>query len=206
MFFLDPALKAKAMEHLDNMRQGRTEFMEHYQLFSLKLQEAGLKNAPDEQKIIRLKKTLSKDLLTLLAGGVPSGHESYEEFVKRAQRTYDERQMIKRLTGGNQLGTPTWAQTSRHNNTRTDQPDTMDWQPTPVGAAQVRNPPNQTTRRNEFWGTTQEVRARKERGDCLRCGRPGHLVRNCTVKLLNQVQAMAIAPTPVTEPEEESEN
>ena len=52
----------------------------------------------------------------------------------------------------------------------------MDWEPTTSGAAAARI-------REPRWASPAEIERRRKHGLCLRCGKEGHMVRDCRTKL-----------------------
>jgi hypothetical protein len=177
-FFLDPTAKQKALEWLRTAKQGKHDLNYFVQLFNIKLAEAGLEGAHDSQKIDYLKNALSLKLLRYQAG-YQSVDESYESFVGRARVTWENLQLVDRISSGRpgpigHTATQRYAATTPKNAQPAGEP--MDWTPTIAGAIQPRT-------KRENWGTPKEVQERRAAGSCLRCGKKGHMVRQCRADL-----------------------
>lgn len=171
-FFEDPTAKAKALEYLRTTKQGTREFNQHVQNFNLKLQEAGMDNASNEQKIDYLRNSLATRLLKAQVGHQPAKEESYDEFVNRSRITWENLKAVDRITSGKKsYGNPDYQGSSRRNSNE------MDWTPT-VGSHQPR-----TKKSREYWGTDKEIQDRRNSGACLKCGQQGHRVRECRKKV-----------------------
>jgi hypothetical protein len=167
-FFIDPTIKEKAMQFLRTTKQGKGDLIPHVQSFDLKFLEAGLDSASDAQKIDYLKNSLNKRLLRYQVGYQPPAGETYEQFVQRMRVTWENLKAVDQSSLNYTPRTTSPPRTHHHN-------DAMEWTPT-IGAIKPR-----TTR--EFWGTRAEVQERREKGTCLRCGKPGHRVAQCQTKL-----------------------
>ena len=184
-FFEDPTAKAKALEYLRTTKQGTREFNQHVQSFNLKLQEAGMSNASDAQKIDYLRNSLATRLLKAQIGYQPAKEESYDEFVNRSRVTWENLKAVDRITSGKRLyGNPDHQESSRRNSNE------MDWTPT-VGSHQPR-----TKKPREYWGTEEEIQDRRESGACLKCGQQGHRVRECRKKVPSSPLSRTKKPKP----------
>ena len=183
-FFEDPTARAKALEYLRTTKQGTQEFNQHVQNFNLKLQEAGMDNASDAQKIDYLRNSLATRLLKAQIGYQPAREESYDEFINRSRVTWENLKAVDRITSGKKsYGNQEYYNPHRGSNE-------MDWTPT-VGSHQPR-----TRKPREYWGTEEEIQDRRESGACLRCGQQGHRVRECRKKAPLSPQSRTAIPKP----------
>jgi hypothetical protein len=172
-FFIDPTSRQKALEWLRTTKQGKQDLNYFVQLFNIKLSEAGLETAHDSQKIDYLKNALNLKLLRSQAG-YQVDKESYSSFVSRARITWENLQLVDRISSG-RPGPIT--HTAPQHRPIPPAGDPMDWTPTVTGAVQART-------NKERWGTPKEIQERRATGSCLKCGEKGHFVRQC--KLDNQ--------------------
>lgn len=179
-FFIDPAAKQKALEYIRNAKQGTTNFGVHLQDFNLKLNEAGLGNAADEQKIDLLRNTLNLRILKAQAGYQPAKKESYDDFATRTRNTWENLQAADRVGQGKASHTTFRDVVQGTAPVVAPAGEPMDWQSTTVAVA-ATNPRTNTPR--EFWGKPEEVQRRRQEGLCLRCGKANHRVKECRVKL-----------------------
>jgi hypothetical protein len=184
-FFEDPTAKAKALEYLRTTKQGTQEFNQHVQSFNLKLQEAGIGNASDAQKIDYLRNSLATRLLRAQVGYQPAREESYDDFVNRSRITWENLKAVDRITSGKKP-----YETQGHYNPPRRSSNEMDWTPT-VGSHQPR-----TRKPREYWGTEEEIQDRRESGACLKCGQQGHRVRECKKKAPLSPPSRTIKPKP----------
>ncbi|KAK1914081.1 hypothetical protein P3342_007327 [Pyrenophora teres f. teres] len=129
------------------------------------LQYLRLGEKNDSLKIDYLQNSLNKKLLRYQAGYQPPLNETYDNFVQRMRVTWENLKAIDQLSSN----APIYSTKLSSTNPTTS--DEMDWSPT-VGAMQFRT-------RGEYWGTQAQIAQRREEGSCLRCGRQGHLVRQC---------------------------
>lgn len=184
-FFEDPTAKAKALEYLRTTKQGTQEFNQHVQSFNLKLQEAGMDNASDAQKIDYLRNSLATRLLKAQIGYQPAREESYDDFVNRLRVTWENLKAVDRITSGKK----SYGNQEHYNPPRRGSNE-MDWTPT-VGSHQPR-----TRKPREYWGTEEEVQDRRESGACLKCGQQGHRVRECRKKAPLSLPSRTAKPKP----------
>jgi hypothetical protein len=193
-FFLDPAAPAKARAAIQTLKQGQNDFNVHYQKFQLLLSQADMNKTADYLKIEAFQNTLAGDLLRAMIGSQSSSdRETFESFVSRARHTWEELQIVSRITQKN----PRY-QATVEPALETD-PDAMD---TSVGAVQHLHSSSRSSRTNhpkgEYWGSKETLEKRKREGLCLRCGHRSHFVKHCRVEdIPKQQQSTNAAPVTI---------
>lgn len=161
--FCDPQVAQRALEWVNNKRQGRTPFRDFIQEFEQKLLEAGGWEFSDGIRKGFLKAALNLDIKTeLVAQAEP---DSYAEYVNLVRRTSDNLDEIKRLRGKKKGWGPTPPQPNRPR----DADDPMEWEPTPRTSAG----------RQAKWVSKDVLKDRREKQQCVRCGSNDHFVGQC---------------------------
>ncbi|OJD20090.1 hypothetical protein ACJ73_08578 [Blastomyces percursus] len=173
--FEDKATKTKAMSKLSYMKQGQREFGEHLSEFEQTLLEAGVSDYDDGVKINWLRMSLSSDL----RGSSVSVDEDigYSEYCQRLRKIAYRMEENDRLNKRTRNGANPWLNPGRPMNPRNQ----------PINAAVDRGDPmdidsgNRTTYnvRTAKWVDKSVLEARRNSGQCMRCGGSDHLIRAC---------------------------
>ncbi len=171
--FCDPRQQQKALSQINRTKQGSRPFGEFLNEFNRLILEAEGWGWGDVIKKGYLKAALSTKLLTATIG--VQEEPSYDGFCQQLRMINDQLNEVAELTAWRtkRQRTPTPATAK----TTTPEPsyDTMDWQPTiAVSSARTKEP---------RWASDEVIEERRRAGQCLRCGRDGHRVRECRIKL-----------------------
>ena len=172
--FYDPQIPQRALEWINNKKQGGTPFRDFLQEFEQKLLEAGGWEFSDGIRKGYLKSALNLEIKTqLVAQAEP---ETYADYVNLVHRTSDNLE-IKRLKRKRNGGMPL--------RTIVDERDTgeqMEWEPTTqVASGKSSNhrrtgPDNRPTAQ---WVSQKVIESRRENQECLRYGGDDHFIREC---------------------------
>lgn len=181
--FLDPRTKAKAIAKLNKTKQGTVPFLEYLTEFDRLLLEAQGWGWDSEIKKGYLKTALSTKLLTGLIG--TEEKDSYEEFCAQLRRISDQQEEVRE-----KLTWRTGYKTREISPRMTPAPvasDQMDWErtTTQIAATHAEEP---------RWASPEEIERRRRERLCLRCGKSGHMVRDCRTKLIQQEKKVRAAP------------
>ena len=165
------AERALAMLYTIKQKDGET-FATFLPRFESVLSEAGGATFLDSIKISALRNAINVELATALIGTrIPS---IYAEVTTHFHDTANQVAEVKRKARGGAL-VPVARKASEQN--QTSGPEPMDWEPTHAKAMK-----NKTgTMRRARWVSQKVMAYRREKGLCLRCGNPGHLIKSCTL-------------------------
>lgn len=156
-FYGDPVQQQRATISLTTMRQKEKEsFSSFLPRFESTLANAGGMAWPDPVKIALLNKAITEELRLQRIGHFQS--TSYKIFVSELLNTSMQIATEKILSSSN----------SNLQLRSKASPDAMDWKPTP--------------RVNKLNITPDTYKYRRANNLCLRCGKAGHWMKNCTAK------------------------
>lgn len=176
--FLDPALQDKALLRLNTLKQGNRTLREFLSEFDRLLLEAGGLGWTDNVKKGYLRAAVSYSILQGMVGTLPDS--SYERYCDQLRMVDDQLEQLRRIAKGK-------GKTNvQAENSEPKPGDAMDWEPTVAATTQGTRPSN----------------TRTEQRKCYRCGKVGHLKRNCQ----ETVSAAPATVTAVMEEVEEEEN
>ena len=169
--FSDPRQHQKALSQLNRTKQRGQLFSEFLNDFNRLILEAEGWGWDDKIKKGYLKAALSTKLLTATIG--IEEKESYEGYCSQLRKISDQQAEVAELTA--------WRTYKRDATPRTPPlADPMDWEPTVGVAAAHANEPR--------WALPAEIERRRRERLCFRCGKEGHRVRNCRMKLSTKDQ------------------
>ena len=179
--FKDPAAQKKALLRLNSLQQGSRPFIELLQEVDQLLLEAGGHSWDDDVKKGYLITAMNPALRDRLA--TVEEADSYEEYCQQVKRITDKLTDNKyyrsvNTTPGHTTPNARPAPYRQQASTATSTPvapvnDPMDWEPStarsgrPTGAKRAK------------WVTEEEIQRRRQNGNCLRCGAPGHRIAQC---------------------------
>jgi hypothetical protein len=169
--FSDPRRRQKALAQLNRTKQRTQPLNEFLNEFNRLILEADGWGWSDVIRKGYLKAALSTKLLTATIG--MEEKDSYDDYCSQLRRVNDQLIELADLTSG-RAG---WGRKDPRaaSPPRTNPSDQMDWEPT-TGAAATRT-------KEPRWATYDEIQRRRREGLCLRCGKEGHRVRDCSTKL-----------------------
>ncbi|TQS35488.1 hypothetical protein Golomagni_04091 [Golovinomyces magnicellulatus] len=170
----------KAINKLNTIKQGNRDFREFLQDFEQTILEAQGWGWDDQIKKGYLRTALNRELSDrLVSQDEPVG---YEDFVSQLRRTSDKMEVIKTWNDRRNRSRGLNPQSTQ---TLSNEPigDPMDWEPTQtINIANTqRNVMRQTQPDRETWVSREEIGRRIEAGLCLRCGRRGHVIKDCSL-------------------------
>jgi hypothetical protein len=173
--FYDPQIPQRALEWINNKKQGGTPFRDFLQEFEQKLLEAGGWEFSDGIRKGYLKSALNLEIKTQLVAQVEP--ETYADYVNLVRLISDNLEEIKRLKRKRNGWTPGHATVGEK-----DAGEPMEWEPT----AQVASgkPPNHRrirpdNRPRAKWVSKGVLEKRRENQECLRCGGDDHFIQEC---------------------------
>lgn len=163
--FDDPHLKAKAIDQLSSLKQGKRSVRDYHMEFNRLMLQTGEVFSEANKKNWFLR-GLNNELQRMLA--TIDEDVSFEVFVNKAVRTSDN---LYRATLHNKLSkSPTTTQNAT-STTKETPPEPMDWTPTRSQA--------QAQGKRATWVSQQTINKRREKGECIRCGKKGHYIQRC---------------------------
>lgn len=166
----DPNKRSRALQQLYSMKQKEQEsFATFLPKFETVLTNAGWADYGDEQKISLLKNALNKEMRLQTVNLIGTSMLSWASYVSHLQTVSSE------LAGIQQASRKQYI---HFGNQRTESSE-MDWEPTKSNT--ISNPAKTTNRKRATWVTKEAIAVRREKGLCLRCGRPGHMLNNCNL-------------------------
>ncbi len=174
--FGDPQKAERASQKLRYMRQNSRPFAEYLVEFNRTLSDAGGFLWDDSIKITMLRPTLHPKLQEALITA-PSKN-TFRQYTELTALYWDRLQAImQRNQRRNQppppSGTPPRA--PQMTLAASSAPEPMDW--TATGRSQQTNTAGAKPRAT--WVSVSEIKARKAKGSCIRCGQPGHRILTC---------------------------
>lgn len=155
----------RAARKLNVLRQGMTPFTTFLAEFDRTILEAGGLHWDEQVKKTFLSNGISENLQeALIATPIPPTYDGYCQLLQtvnnnlealRSKRRKDTSRTIASTPQAKQIG------------------EAMDWEPTPaIAAASMR------TKRAK-WVSPGTIDERRRNGQCYRCGKDGHIVRDC---------------------------
>ncbi|KAI0991211.1 hypothetical protein K3495_g16976, partial [Podosphaera aphanis] len=178
--FGDPEKITKAIDKLNSIQQGNRGFRDFLQDFEQSLLEAQAWDWSDEAKKGYLRSGLNRDLTDQLVSQAEL--HAYDDFVSQLRMTSDKMEGMK-----------SWDKRRNRNRSFNSQPpasadienngDPMDWEPTPpvnIAAVQRASMGRQQNAR-ATWVSHDEIGRRISAGLCIRCGRRGHIIKDCAM-------------------------
>jgi hypothetical protein len=160
----DPNKKERALQDLHNLEQkDRESFATFLPKFETLLANAGGAEYSNAQRIAYLKQSLNQELREKLVGLSSLLPSEYSAFVSYLQTVSSE------LTGLRILG----KSKEKKMATRTQQADSMDWEPTKI------TPVTRINTKRASWISQDTYNARMKQRLCLRCGNGDHMVKDC---------------------------
>lgn len=167
--FRDRAAKRKAIAKLNRLRQGKKSFDDLLRTMDQLLLESGGHEWADEVKKGYLSNALNIGLKDRLVAVEEA--DTYEGYCRQVKTIADRMEDLRYVK--NTLNNPTsYRDKEVGGSPPQDAPpsaDTMDWEPTT----------SKTGRRRAEWVDDEEMAKRKTEKRCLRCGKPGHFIRQC---------------------------
>ena len=189
--FSDPRRRQKAMAKLNRTKQGTHSLDDFLNKFDRLLLEAEGWGWDDVIKKGYLKAAISVKLVEAMVGS--REESSYEDYCAQLRMADDQLTELMDLTARRtSWGKKKW-ETREPPLTETTAPlvpvtqDKMDWESTTPGVSAART-------KEPRWAEPAEIERRKRKRLCLRCGREGHMVRDCRTKLVQERKIQA-APT-----------
>ncbi|WP_423778729.1 hypothetical protein [Escherichia coli] len=167
--FVDPARQEKARRKVYTMRQGKRPLAEFLAEFNQVLMEAGGHTWDDSAKKGALQMALNTKLLEYLIGtDTPDTYEAYCALLRRTDDRVKETQSVAqaRRKGGYYLGA---VEPVPLGPALEPEADAMD-----VDATSPRQPAQRAK-----WVSEATRQARRENGQCIRCGDSGHFISRC---------------------------
>jgi hypothetical protein len=162
--FGDPNRSKRAMDKLQQLQQLPNEsFARFLPKFETLMADAGILGLEDPIKISMLEKALNQTMKWSLVSSITP--TTFAEYVSHLQT------IGSRIDGLKQKGTKPQNPVGQRN-----QGDKMDWEPTPIQQTQ-----GQAKQQRAKWVSQEEIQKRRNEGSCLRCGRKGHLVLQCSM-------------------------
>jgi hypothetical protein len=179
--FGDPHSKEKAQRKLHNLKQTHQSFMEYFTEYRKLALEAGGSNWPDEIKKSYLEAGLSIELQRCMIGK-NTGNLSFEEYCSELKQASDQLEAFNLRNKNTWHNKATWQPRTvlQKGNLRTplrDSTDRMDWEPTRT--IQANQMITGKSRQRAKWVSPETIAYRREKNLCLRCGNPGHLIKDC---------------------------
>jgi hypothetical protein len=159
----DPHLKAKALDQLSNLRQGKRPIRDYHMEFNRLELQSGVQIG-DTQKKSMFSRGLSIEIQKALV--LVNEDLSFEQFAREATRVSDSLYRVNMATRRRREFSPQQNYNSRQqnqNSARTPSPpENMDWEPTRISKASARD-----KRPNRDWI------------ECYSCGKKGHIAKYC---------------------------
>jgi hypothetical protein len=172
--FGNPQKAERASQKLRYMRQNSRPFTEYLVEFNQTLSDAGGFTWEDTIKITMLRPTLHPKLQEALVTA-PSKN-TFREYTELAALYWDRLQAIlqrnQRRNHPPAAGTPPRAQQLTPASNQA--PELMDWTATGQTQSNLTNGKPRAT-----WVSAAEIKARKAKRHCIRCGQPGHHIPAC---------------------------
>ena len=161
--FLDKDLQEKALAGLSSLHQGNHPFHSLLSDFQHLLMEAGGHAWDDQVKCAYLDNTLNREMKDRLM--TVEKKERFEAYCRQLQQIASrlEEQHTSNSRQGHRQPFPL------PQATQAPVTDTMDWEPT---LSKLRQ-------RRARWVDAAEIAKRRQEKRCVRCGSPGHFVRDC---------------------------
>ena len=159
----DPHLKAKALDQLSNLRQGKKSIRDYHMEFNRLELQSGI-HVGDTQKKSMFSRGLHVEIQKALI--LVNEDLSFEQFAREATRVSDNLYRVSLATRnrrdfGSQEG---HRHTTHHQKSaRTPSPpERMDWEPTKVGRS-----------------GTRDFKPNPDQIECYACGKKGHVAKYC---------------------------
>ena len=181
--FGDTEQITKAIDKLNTIRQGNRGFREFLQEFEQTILEAQGWGWDNVVKKGFLRAALNRELSDRLVSQVEPA--IYDDFVSQLRTTADKMEVMKEWNNrkGRNRNMNFQPSNTPDNASRADQ---MDWEPTQSVniAATMQNPNSRLQGPNSqraIWVSHEEIGRRIADGSCIRCGRHGHRIRECSL-------------------------
>lgn len=160
----DPHLKAKALDQLSNLRQGKRLIRDYHMEFNRLELQSGIQIS-DTQKKSMFSKGLNVEIQRALV--LVNENLSFEQFAREATRVSDSLYRVNMATRSRKEFSQQHSYNSRRQNyqnrARTPSPpEDMDWEPTKASKASAKD---RSLNNNQ--------------GKCYSCGEAGHFAKNC---------------------------
>ena len=166
--FGDPHHKTRALNRLYTIRQGKRSIRDFQVEFSRLLLESG-ENFRTAAKKNMFLSGLNSDVQKSLVSVLPT--MSFEEFVNETTRIADYLHQVDYLKNQHYRSSNSHApRMNRTPSPPTASADTMEWEPSRSGTQRAQ------------WVLLKEINERRDKGVCLRCGKPGHLIATCKLR------------------------
>ena len=164
---LDPNEADRALQQLDNLRQGdHQSFASFFPSFETIMAEANLSTESDRVKISYLDRALNEEIRRGMLGKVRGSYLQYAAQLQMVGSQLDAINMMKHRTGGQGKGESNAGQSSTIRNK-----DNI------KGKGQGRN--TLDTRTRAEWVSKEEHARRLNNGLCIRCAQTGHASYKC---------------------------
>jgi hypothetical protein len=160
----DPHLKAKALDQLSNLRQGKRSIRDYHMEFN-RLELQAEVRISDAQKKSMFSKGLSVEVQKALI--LAREDLSFEEFAREATRVSDNLYRVNMATRSRKEFSAhhnhnSYRQVDRNSTRTPSPPENMDWEPTKVSKA-----------------STRDRKLNSDQIECYSCGKKGHIARHC---------------------------
>jgi hypothetical protein len=182
----DPNKKSRALRTLASLRQKENEaFANFLPRFETALANAGGQEFSEAQRVTYLHLALNFEMQQHLVSFCPSLEEGYGMLVSHLHSVGSKLASLRnyksdhrRVATDSRHAEPSHARTtpSFGKNIRTEA-EAMDWEPT--RALKINNTMPEQEGRRAKWVSQETIAYRKQKNLCLRCGRPGHIIRKC---------------------------
>lgn len=166
--FGDIDAKETARNRLEKMRQGNRTMTDHWNEFRLVSTDAEYDDATLGRLLLR---GISKALQDAWANG-DTDFTTTENFAQWAIRKENRLNMVRHIQGAQ--STPRQQEVPRNTNGTFRQPTAQEHRSDPMDL-------DATNKRGFLRITREEYARRRENRLCLRCGKAGHMMRNCRI-------------------------
>lgn len=182
----DPNKKSRALRTLASLRQRENEaFANFLPRFETALANAGGQEFSEAQRVTYLHLALNYEMQQHLVSFCPSLEEGYGMLVSHLHSVGSKLASLRNYKNDHRRGatdsrpmessqvttTPSLSTSAR------SEAEAMDWEPTRV--LKINNTQPEREGRRAKWVSQETIAYRKQKNLCLRCGRPGHIIRKC---------------------------
>lgn len=180
----DQNIARKALDKVGSMTQGDKEsFASFLPKFEKELADAGGADWPDVVKIGHLKRTLNESMQAQLRSqlSMPEVYFQYVGALQTLGANLDDAHLRGRKRNTWRSKSPAPAQKTPKQASSTQDSDAMDWEPTKISKAMLRQNKELEGKR-AVWVDQKEIERRAKERLCFRCGRRECRVDRCPLK------------------------